>query len=569
MATGKRIHGSWIAAIFKSVGAERLLLGLGAILCIAATSGFGLTSIASAAYPWSTSLETGSEISFVRVSCSSPTFCMAIGNDQHAGIERSWTFDGSTWSVGPSFTPKAGAPRDISCVSSDFCLVIGDHTWAWTYRSGAWEVSASELNSGVFVEIPDVSCVSETFCAAGGGSLGTGGLWNFDGHTWTLSFPGHGEVEALSCSAPGFCVAGDSDAFLYAFDGVQWGPAVNQGFTRGISGVSCVSATFCLAVDGVGLEASTYGGSGWGKPEAIHPKGTPNRVSCATPTFCVLTDEGGYAMKFDGHSWTVPVQVSAARNGASSISCPSATFCMAVEASTVFAYTGGAWPTEEVVKPPPPPPPPPVVPPTVKITQHPARETPDQTAEFKFTGVAGGSYECLVDGGAWASCRSGDSFGPLQPGDHRFEVREVLKGVTGPSDSYSWTVDLPRACVLKVARARVFAFTHQGKARLVIHYKAYKPARVTVSYSLAGGAGGLALGTASQQFKTAGIFHLVEKLSRSEVAKLRATTSMKVKFSIPQAPSSCARYYTKGLTIPKKVFGQTVWFQSDSIFAGK
>ncbi|HVV89772.1 MAG TPA: hypothetical protein VHB53_04705, partial [Solirubrobacterales bacterium] len=92
------------------------------------------------------------------------------------------------------------------------------------------------------------------------------------------------------------------------------------------------------------------------------------------------------------------------------------------------------------------------------------------------------------------------------------------------------------------------------------------PARVTVSYSLKGGKGGLTLGTASSRFETAGVFRLSKELGKADDAKLQATKSMKVRFSIPQAPGSCARYYTKRLTIPKKISGQTVWFQSDSQF---
>lgn len=210
-----------------------------------------------------------------------------------------------------------------------------------------------------------------------------------------------------------------------------------------------------------------------------------------------------------------------------------------------------------------------VVPPTVTIVGHPPQETPESTASFSFSGAPGGAYECLIDAGAWRPCVSGEAFGPLEPGDHRFQVRETLAGLTGPAASYSWTIDLPRACVLKVARARVFAFTRQSKARLVIRYKAYKAAQVTVSYRLKGSKGGLALGSASSRFRTAGIFRLAERLDRPDVAKLRATSSMTVHFSIPEAPARCSRYYTKRLTIPKKIFGQTVWFQSDSIFTSR
>ena len=205
---------------------------------------------------------------------------------------------------------------------------------------------------------------------------------------------------------------------------------------------------------------------------------------------------------------------------------------------------------------------------TVKILSGPPRESAEQTATFSFKGVPGGSYECSIDDGAWAPCHSGQSFGPLMPGDHRFQVREKLNGITGPAASYRWTIDLPRACILKVARARVSALAQRGKVRLVIHYKAYKPAQVTVAYALTGGKGNLGLGTASSHFKTAGIYRRGERLDKGSVAKLRATQSMTVRFSIPQAPSSCTRYYTKRLTIPQHPSpGLTTWFQSDSVFA--
>lgn len=222
-----------------------------------------------------------------------------------------------------------------------------------------------------------------------------------------------------------------------------------------------------------------------------------------------------------------------------------------------------------VTSPPAPVPPPlaPPVTPMVTITSGPPHETAVTSAAFTFAGVGGGSYECSVDDGAWRSCRSGDSFGPLLPGDHLFQVREKLGDVTGPAAGYHWTVDLPRACVLRVARARVFVFARQHRVRLVIRYKTYRPAEVTVSYRMAGSGGTLALGSASSHFATAGIFRLPESLDGGDVAKVRATKSMTVRFRIAKTPTSCGRYYTKRLTIPKRIFGQTVWFQSDSVFA--
>jgi Regulator of chromosome condensation (RCC1) repeat len=207
-----------------------------------------------------------------------------------------------------------------------------------------------------------------------------------------------------------------------------------------------------------------------------------------------------------------------------------------------------------------------LTPPKARITSHPPKETASQSAPFAFTGVPGGTYECSVDAGPWRRCRSGEDFGSLPPGDHRFRVRETLNGLTGPADSYSWTIDLPRACVLRVARARVFVYARRKRVRLVIRYKTYRPAKVTVAYRLLGGRGQLALGGASSHFKTAGLFRLAERLGEPEMRKVRAARLFKLKFRIPGTPGSCARYYTKRLTIPKRYGGRKVWFQSDSIF---
>ncbi len=224
-------------------------------------------------------------------------------------------------------------------------------------------------------------------------------------------------------------------------------------------------------------------------------------------------------------------------------------------------YSAPVTPTPPVVTPVSPPAP------AVQITKGPPKETAETKAPFSFTGTPGGSFECSLDGGPFKPCSSGTDFGPVQPGDHRFEVREVLGGKTSAAASYKWTVDLPKACVLRVARARVFAYSKKSAARLVIHYTSYKPARVDVSYTLIGSKGPLDLGSATAPFSKAGVFRLPKTLSSAQEAKLKAAKSFRVKFKIPGTPSNCARFYTKKLTIPQKVGGQTVWFQSDSRFA--
>jgi hypothetical protein len=385
--------------------------------------------------------------------------------------------------------------------------------------------------------------VLETFSEAGSGYTGEAGLWN----RTTCAFAEWGglqyawEGERLVGSISG-CGGGCGPVLVRAK------PLVTDTTTTAKE----VSATVSGSIDPM-RQATEY-------HLAFDPAASGY---CASPPAAGATGSTAIAsLPYTDHiAHTVAVSVEGLT--------PATRYCARITATNSSGTSEGDalfFTTSPTATKPPNEPPVPSLPPVVSITSRPPKETADQTAAFGFTGVAGGTFQCSVDDGPWTFCESRESFGPLSPGDHEFQVKETLKGLTGPPASYSWTIDLPKACILKVARARVFAFTHQDKARLVIHYKAYRPAQVTVSYSLAGAKGGLSLGTASTRFKTAGVYRLAEKLNKPATAKLTATSSMKVRFAVPQAPARCTRYYTKQLTIPKKIFGQTTWFQSDSIF---
>jgi hypothetical protein len=416
-----------------------------------------------------------------------------------------------------------------------------------TASAGTYTVTALEDTHVANSSCPlPTGTVFETFSEAGSGFIGEAGLWNVATCEFleSASLEYKWEGEKLVGTVAGVCGFGCGPVLIRAAPLVT-----NTSATAGET-----SATILGAIDPM-RQATSYQVTFdlAGAAFCISPKGAG--ASRAT---------GAVSLPYADHTLhAIPVEVEGLN--------PATRYCARIVATNPAGTTEGTvvffTTSPSLVKPPPPPPSP--QPPIVRITSHPPKETADQAAAFAFSGIAGGSYECQVDEGGWRPCMSGDSFGPIQPGDHRFEVRESLSGVTGPADSYSWTIDLPKACILKVARARVFAFTHQDMARLVIHYKAYEPAQGSVSYSLAGTRGSLALGTASTRFKTAGVYRLSEKLGKPATAKLKAASSMKVRFDVPQAPSSCTRYYTKQLTIPKKIFGQTTWFQSDSIFGPK
>lgn len=57
-------------------------------------------------------------------------------------------------------------------------------------------------------------------------------------------------------------------------------------------------------------------------------------ISCISSSFCMAIDTEGYAIKYDGSSWSVPELIDTNANGGlSSISCVSTSFCIAADQS--------------------------------------------------------------------------------------------------------------------------------------------------------------------------------------------------------------------------------------------
>jgi hypothetical protein len=221
----------------------------------------------------------------------------------------------------------------------------------------------------------------------------------------------------------------------------------------------------------------------------------------------------------------------------------------------------------------------------------------DESPTFSFSATSDGNpfpgavFHCAVDNQPVTICPTPFQLGPLEEGEHTLSVYAEDPGTLAadPSPaSRSFTVDLPAPaegecageecnaketspfppdqCILRTARARVFAYTSHDKVRLVIRYTSLSPAEVKVDYWMKGKKGSLSLGQAKQRFARKGIFRLTEKLSDGQMGKVRAAKGFFVKMGIPGTPRYCNRYYSRRLTIKRTVQSQLVWFQSDSIF---
>jgi hypothetical protein len=122
----------------------------------------------------------------------------------------------------------------------------------------------------------------------------------------------------------------------------------------------------------------------------------------------------------------------------------------------------------------------------------------------------------------------------------------------------------PEECLLRTARARVFASSAHDRVRLVLSYTALSPTEVTVEYRLRGGKGSLRLGEVSKRFGQRGVFRASATLSEPQMDRVRAAKSFEVQLHVPGAPAFCNRYYAKHLTIRHGGSSQAVWSEADS-----
>jgi len=226
----------------------------------------------------------------------------------------------------------------------------------------------------------------------------------------------------------------------------------------------------------------------------------------------------------------------------------------------------------------------------------------EESPTFSFTATSDGNplpgavFHCTVDDEPTTTCATPFQLEPLEDGAHTFSVYAEDPGAAASDPtpaSRSFTVDSgefaeecaeegeeeaeaeceeatspfpPDECLLRTARARLFAYTSRNKVRLVIRYTSLAPAEVSVDYWLKGRKGPLTLGQAKQRFAKKGVFRLTEKLTEAEAEKVRGAKGFMVDLNLPVAPRYCKRFYTRRLTIKRTVHSQVVWFQSDSIF---
>jgi len=323
------------------------------------------------------------------VSCPAARSCTAVGNSVPGNASASETaigepliehLTGTHWSQASGHVPAQQATLGaLACTSATSCEAAGYYessqgyqfTFAEVYRGVKWASVPSSTPVGAVVNLDAMSCASASSCVVVGDSGISvsapefGFIESYNGTRFsTVSKSNNAGLNGVSCPTATFCVAVGNDFEVNAspieqYNGHSWtfvpSPVPDQYVY--LNGVSCTSTSFCVAVGdyGVGNQGSfieTYNGTRWAA--VTHPQADSylRAVSCTSPTFCVAVGNVGTDLdnnspalveEFNGHAWAETSNPSPV-NGAtlSAVSCSSPTFCVAVGNRAPTASESGA-----------------------------------------------------------------------------------------------------------------------------------------------------------------------------------------------------------------------------------
>ncbi|WCB94984.1 virion structural protein [Baekduia alba] len=108
-----------------------------------------------------------------------------------------------------------------------------------------------------------------------------------------------------------------------------------------------------------------------------------------------------------------------------------------------YGGTAGTTPTPPTTPPATPTPPADTIAPETTITAQPASSTTATTASFSFSpSETGSTFQCKLDGAAWATCTSPKAYSSLATGSHTFSVRatDAAGNVDASPAAATWTV---------------------------------------------------------------------------------------------------------------------------------
>jgi hypothetical protein len=219
-----------------------------------------------------------------------------------------------------------GEPLAIACVISTTCAFVDAAGYEYADGTGDWSRTLVDAESG---DLSQVACTAPSSCTAVGTSSTVD---TFNGATWQpLLHSPLSNLTAVSCVAT-FCAMGGGSGHVETWSG-KWSHVATFG-SADVTGISCVSASFCMAVNLLG-QYSTWNGAKWAAPLTIgyaYGRGL-GAVACPTDNACIITDHTGREIVWRRGGRATFKAVDTVGSDLTSIACPTVTECIAVDSS--------------------------------------------------------------------------------------------------------------------------------------------------------------------------------------------------------------------------------------------
>ncbi|HTX01211.1 MAG TPA: Ig domain-containing protein [Acidimicrobiales bacterium] len=263
----------------------------------------------------------------------------------------------TSWSIAPVDTNNV---YSVSCTSASSCGAIDTKGDVLVWNGSSWtttEITATGVN------LDSVDCISQLCVATTNGDADNNaqgdatvyqGLLSASPASWSAYDFDPNPINGVGCVSESECYIVDQNGDIYEGGSGGWGATPidtadeASSSALGISAISCVPVDdFCMAVDSIGNVIEMTGGGTWAAPQLIDGASAQDdgfeTISCVSATFCVAADGLGNALVFNGTTWT-STSVTTSSDPFYSISCTSSTFCMAVDPSgNAWLFDGSGW----------------------------------------------------------------------------------------------------------------------------------------------------------------------------------------------------------------------------------
>jgi hypothetical protein len=245
-----------------------------------------------------------------------------------------------TWAKRLPADLVSGRPEAMTCRSERFCVLADTYGAILIKKDGHWQHSYQLPRHDLLVD--DISCASTSLCVASGQNWTgeSGFVMTYDGSVWSKPvFVSSTSVVGVSCVSTTWCMAVDYHSNLYLYDGTSWSPAGQIAAGEYVYRISCVTSSFCVVMNDLG-GPWMYDGTGW-TFDGYDGDYEGYSLQCLSTTWCVITSTYG-VRTWDGTQWTYGDAFT--QTPLVGTSCSSTTFCLAVDdLGGTYAFDGSTW----------------------------------------------------------------------------------------------------------------------------------------------------------------------------------------------------------------------------------